>query len=69
MVHGGLHRIQGERGWDVCERLGGEELGGIKLRRCGDSERRRWSVVGMGSGIGAEEWSGARRSCTVVKRE
>jgi len=43
--------------------------GGIKLRRCGDSERRRWSVVSMGSGIVAEEWSGARRSCTVVKRE
>jgi hypothetical protein len=43
--------------------------GGSKLRRCGDSERTRWSVVSMGSGIVAEEWSGARRSCTVVKRE
>jgi hypothetical protein len=26
VVHGGLHRIQGGHGWDVCERLGGEEL-------------------------------------------
>ena len=42
---------------------------GIKLRRRGNLRRRRWSVVSMGSGIVAEEWSGARRSCTVVKRE
>ena len=43
--------------------------GGIKLRRRGESRRSRWSVVSMGSGRVADEWSEARRSCTAVKRE
>ena len=43
--------------------------GGSKLRRRGESRRSRWSVASMGSGRVAEEWSGARRSCTAVKRE
>ena len=43
--------------------------GGSKLGRRGKSEKRRWSVVSMGSGRVTEECSGARRSCTAVKRE
>ena len=43
--------------------------GGIKPSRCGESKRRRWSVVSMGSGMVTEECSGASRPCTVVRRE
>ena len=34
-AHGGRYKIQGERGWDVCERLGGEvlsQVGVVSLR-------------------------------------
>ena len=43
--------------------------GGIKPSRCGESKRRRWSVVSMGSGMVTEECSGASRSCTVFRRD
>jgi hypothetical protein len=59
----------GYRGGARVGRVREAGRGGIKPSRCGESKRRRWSVVSMGSGMVTEECSGASRSCTVFRRD